>query len=137
MPVLSIVMPWDGGRELCFALAVLTVIDMWEIRTFNLPGIYESGVRYRLERAKECWVPVRGGCEDWLSARELLRQGVGDCEDLCCFRAAGLRLQGERAYAIPRKTRIGWHIQVRRGDGSIEDPSARLGMRTGRRRIDA
>ena len=133
MPVLSLVTPFDGERDLKFALAVLTVLDMEQIRQHRLPPLYASGVRYRREQPKQCWAPVNGGCEDWLTALELLRQGVGDCEDLAAYRAAELRLAGEKATAFPRPNGVmGWHIQVRREDGSIEDPSAKLGMPTGR-----
>ena len=130
MRVLSITVPFEGERELVAALALLTVINVLQLRWYKLPPLYESGVRYRQEQEKQCWHPIPGGCEDWLSVAELYRQRVGDCEDLAAARAAELILLGERARAIPKRTRAGWHIVVRRGDGSIEDPSARLGMKT-------
>lgn len=126
--MLSIAMPFEGERELGAALALLTVIDLFQLVWFQLPDLYASGVRYRQEQAKQCWHPIPGGCEDWNSAWEVVRQGVGDCEDLACYRAADLIRAGERARAIARKTRTGWHIVVRRENGSIEDPSANLGM---------
>jgi hypothetical protein len=121
-------MPFEGERELTAALALLTVIDLLQKSWFGVPALYESGVRYRREEAKSCWHPISGGCEDWLSAWEVLRQGFGDCEDLAAWRSADLIAAGERARAVPRRTREGWHIVVRRGDGSIEDPSRILGM---------
>jgi hypothetical protein len=132
--VLSITVPFKGERELTAALALLTVINMLQIRWYRLVPLYASGVRYKREQAKTCWHPVDGGCEDWLSIAQLYEQQRGDCEDLACARAAELRLAGERARAIPMRTRAGWHIVVRRGDGSIEDPSAKLGMGKKRRR---
>lgn len=128
MPVLSITMPFDGERELNAALAVLTVIDVLQLKWHRLPPLYGSGVFYEREHAKTCWKPTRGGCEDWLSAVQVLNQGKGDCEDLACWRASELIVRGERARAVAQRTREGWHITVRRGDGSHEDPSRILGM---------
>lgn len=131
MPLLSITMPYEGQRELSAALAFLTVIDcmqlLWHPR---IPSLYRSGVRYQREDTKRCWAPRNGGCEDWLTIREVLAQGLGDCEDLACWRAAELRVRaGEPATAVAiRVPRVGWHIVVRRADGSIEDPSKKLGM---------
>lgn len=62
---------------------------------------------------------------------------VSNCDDLAPWRCAELREAGE-----PAKIRVQWkrdartgqklfHILVRRADGSIEDPSLKLGMRTG------
>ena len=122
-------MPFEGERELSAALALLTVVDVLQIRWYGLPPLYRAGVQYRREQAKQCWHPISGGCEDWLSAWEVKRQGYGDCEDLASWRAAELNLAGERARAVPVRTRSGWHIVVRRADGTIEDPSAKLGMK--------
>lgn len=121
-------MPFEAERELTLALSLLTVVDMMQIGWYKLPPLYSSGVRYEREEAKTCWAPVAGGCEDWLSAWEVLRQGKGDCEDLAAWRAAELILQGEQARAIPKRTKRGWHIIVRRESGTLEDPSAALGM---------
>ncbi len=134
MPVLSITMPFDGERELRAALAVLTVIDLMQLKWARddgapLPALYKSGVRYRREEKKSCWAPTRGGCEDWLSAVQVISQRFGDCEDLAAWRASELIAQGERAArAIPKRTREGWHIVVQRADGRLEDPSRILGM---------
>jgi hypothetical protein len=90
------------------------------------PRLYESGVRYEEEPP---------GQEDWQDVPTCLRLGVGDCEDLACWRAAELRIR-DRVQAKPTfiwKIRPGggylYHIQVKYPDGRIEDPSRRLGMR--------
>jgi hypothetical protein len=89
-----------------------------------LPSLYSSGVRYKAEPK---------GRESWQDAPTTLQVGHGDCEDLAAWRAAELRLQGENAQACLHR-RIGpdgaslMHAVVRRADGSIEDPSAKLGM---------
>lgn len=121
-------MRFEARRELDLALALLTVADVHEIGWYKLPPLYRSGVVYAREEAKACWRPTNGGCEDWLSAQMVYEQRRGDCEDLACYRAAELIRRGERARAVPIKTRQGWHIVVRRGDGSTEDPSRMLGM---------
>lgn len=136
MGVLSITMPFEGERELSVALALLTVIDVCQMKWRKLPQLYRSGVYYEREDAKQCWLPMKGGCEDWLSAEQVIAQGKGDCEDLACYRAAELILKGERARAIPIRTRIGWHIVVRRADGTREDPSRVLGMHGAQGRRD-
>lgn len=89
---------------------------------YEAPLLYESGVRYRRERA---------GKEEWLIVPQILAAGWDDCEGLAGWRAAELRtLDGEPARAIairtgPKK----FHAVVRRADGSIEDPSRILGMK--------
>jgi hypothetical protein len=80
----------------------------------GFPALYDSGVVYRRERGTERWQP----------ATDLLRNMRGDCEDLAAYRAAELRMEGEPAtVAIIRTRRGSFHAVVRRGDGSIEDPS--------------
>jgi hypothetical protein len=87
------------------------------------PELYASGVRYEREPQKR---------ERWQLPRETMSARVGDCEDLAAgWRVPELWEQGERAAAVfikrinPRLR----HIMVRRADGTLEDPSARLGMR--------
>jgi hypothetical protein len=128
MPALSIVMHWDRPRELAWALAACTAIDVWELRAFRaIPPLYQSGVRYAREVCRAPTLP--GACERFLTARQCLREGEGDCDDLACWRAAELIVMGERARAIAMPSSVGFHVVVRRADGSIEDPSKRLGMR--------
>lgn len=87
----------------------------------GLPGLYESGARYRRESE---------GREEWRDAARVARDRVGDCEDLAAYRVGELLARGERACAHVYQPRPGlWHVVVRRADGTIEDPSARLGMR--------
>lgn len=81
----------------------------------GFPELYRSGIVYRRE-------PI--GEEHWQTATELLRNGLGDCEDLSAYRAAELRMLGEPAGVAIVPTRRGsFHAVVRRGDGRIEDPS--------------
>jgi hypothetical protein len=104
----------------------------------NVPGIYASGVRYEEEPG---FVFQGEPVEEFALIPIILARGFGDCDDLAPWRCAELRLSGE-----PAKIRIQWqrpkkpdgtlgrkyfHIVVRRGDGSIDDPSAKLGMHDG------
>jgi len=61
---------------------------------------------------------------------EVMRHRFGDCEDLSAWRVAELRLGGVRAipWVVQSGNRL-YHVQVRYPDGTIEDPSRRLGMR--------
>ena len=102
----------------------------------ELPPLYECGVRYRRER--------RSGIEDFKGADRCLRDfhagspnGI-DCDDLAPWRAAELVVSGVDPDAYPfvyqPRPRL-MHVIVVRGDGTLEDPSAMLGMRN--RKINA
>lgn len=86
----------------------------------NLPSIYDAGVRYR----------GRDPQEDWRNAVEVVNERYGDCEDLAAARVGELRARrGEAAHVDVRRTGPKMtHAFVIRGDGSIEDPSRKLGM---------
>lgn len=79
------------------------------------------------------------GREDWDPAAVFMPRLWGDCEDLAGKRAADLRRAGEtsaradtyRSRVRPDGTAV-WHAIVVRGDGTLEDPSALLGMPTHR-----
>ncbi len=88
----------------------------------HIPSILSGGVRYQREPRDE---------EKWLTISQLFRQGHGDCEDLSAARIAEQWMAGDRnAHAdvkVVNPTLI--HIRMRRGDGTLEDPSRLLGMR--------
>jgi hypothetical protein len=114
-------------RTLKILLAALTQIDCEYLRAYpKTPLLYASGVRYEEEPP---------GQEDWQDIPTCLRLGIGDCEDLACWRAAELRVrynvQAAPTFIWKRRPEGGYlyHIQVRYPDGRIEDPSRRLGMR--------
>jgi hypothetical protein len=120
---LSIVVPWAGESDLAPALAALTGLNLSIMRRHALPQLYDSGVRYQREA-----IAHGRPREQWLTAPVVLSRGAGDCEDLCCYRAAELRLKGIAAIAMARPSSVGWHIVVKYPDGQIEDPSRKLGM---------
>jgi hypothetical protein len=102
------------------------ILERAESSGRGLPLLYGAGVRYRPEAA---------GREDWDPVNVVYPRGWGDCEDLAAVRAAELRHHtGERARADTYVSRTGptgrtWHAVVVREDGTVEDPSALLGMR--------
>ena len=114
------------ARAARLAIEACVMVNREHIRRFRTPALYSSGVRYRLEP---------DGTEDFTDLEVLLRRGWGDCAQLVAWRVAELREQGE-----PAQVRLTWvthngrrmfHVQVRRADGRIEDPSVRLGMNSG------
>lgn len=115
------------ARFLCEA-AILSnrdYISSMTKRSRAVPKLYASGVRYQNEPA---------GQPDWcVDIPVILRRRWGDCLHLCAWRVAELREQGENAqvrmyWLFPAKNQRMFHVQVRRADGSIEDPSRKLGM---------
>lgn len=109
-------------------LEALVTVNQLYLLTHHVPDIYESGVVYREE-------PKGLGYEDFAPIPTILSRGWGDCDDLAPWLCAQCRMKGEKA-----KIRIQWktlrpkgsklfHIVVRHEDRSIEDPSAKLGMR--------
>lgn len=121
------------ARGFLRAVVAVNRIEMQMARAKGrpFPLLYESGVRYEREKSR--------GYEDFADAQTVLRRaskGMGsDCEDLCAYRIAELQEQGE----LGADFRIYWrkprrdgsmmmHVEVRRQDGSIEDPSRFLGL---------
>lgn len=115
-----------------FALAVRAVMEgvieanRIFLRHHAVPPMYSLGLKYQSEPP--------GTTEEFADIPTVLSRGWGDCDDLVAFRIAQLRHEGE--HATPR---VSWrpaangrprlfHVLVRRADGTIEDPSALLGM---------
>lgn len=96
----------------------------WLIVHPNTPKLYDSGVVYEREPP---------GQEEWQTIPSVIDQGSGDCEDLAAWRVAELQRAGEPARIITKSARqlsgkLLIHVLVRRGDGTLEDPSMLLGM---------
>jgi hypothetical protein len=113
-------------KSLEILLECLTRLDLHYLyQNPNTPPIYESGVVYERESAST---------EEWLTIPEILARGVGDCEDLACWRAAEYRYQGIQAHPFvtrmpTRSDRPLYHVRIRLANGrTIEDPSRELGM---------
>lgn len=125
-----VAMPFVTATDLGLALDAVTAWNIDAMRERPLPPLYQAGVRYAREPMCRHESGAENMCEEFVTAHEVVRRGIGDCDDLGPFRAAELRLQGEQAQAFARRSPAGWHVVVRREDGSIEDPSAKLGMPT-------
>lgn len=118
--------PLRGRADLLGALAAHVDACVRDLRANPRPPLYAAGVRYTRDDPDE----------RWQLPSETAARGGGDCEDLASWRCAELRLGGESCRVVVRRTGpTVLHAVVERGDGSIEDPSRRLGM--GRERIGA
>lgn len=119
-------------RETALALTLLgpVAINRILIRKFDLPPLYDSGVRYRKDRR-------RNGKRNELlaNAYDLVRRGYGDCDDLAAYRAAELQLAGiDAKVCVVRTGPRTLHAVVCNTSGEIiDDPSRRLGMKGKRR----
>lgn len=109
------------------SLDALVRANRYMLTRYRVPPLYRSGVRYQTEEPP---------AERWLTAPVALQEGVADCEDLACWRAAELQMQGERARPVYKQEQVSglpgfrlWHILVERPGGKFEDPSRILGMR--------
>ena len=110
----------EGIEELEALLEGLVLLNLSQLRRGLCPPLYHAGVRYQREPP---------GREDWFTAVKCFRKKHGDCEDLSAYLAASYRLVGIEARAVVRQVRPGLkHVTVRLPDGTIEDPSKRLGM---------
>lgn len=111
----------DGIEEIEALLEGLVRLNLSQLRRGKAPPIYSSRVRYKREPR---------GREDWQSAAKANRAGTADCEDLAAWLAASYRLVGVNARAIVKQVGPGLkHCLVQLPDGTIEDPSKRLGMK--------
>ena len=106
------------------------------MRKLDLPPLYDADVVFKRE-------PWRKGIEEFADALTVFRRGWGDCDDLCPYRVAELQERGCKRWGLPRDPKAGfrlywrydergrprlYHVQVRHGNGFIEDPSRYLGM---------
>lgn len=107
-------------RFIVAALQGLVAVNREYLRHHSYPRLYDAGVRYRTE-------PKLRGPEDWQTIPELIKARSGDCEDLAAARVAELQEAGEAADVHVKRTgKRRFHAVVRRGDGTIEDPSKLL-----------
>lgn len=124
----NICVPVGGPIGLEAALEALVALNRVYLRSHpTAPMLYESGVRYLRDVDNRDQRKPRA--ELWYTVPDVLRSGGADCKCLAAYRVAELRETGEEARClVKRVTAHLWHIQVTRGDGTMEDPSAELGM---------
>jgi len=112
--------PEETVRACSYLLEALILMDMDILRREKwIPPLYRSRVRYQAEPP---------GQERFDHPLICMERGWGDCDDLVGWRCAELRLAGEHAtprILWPEGTRR-YHAQLRRADGTIEDPSRTL-----------
>lgn len=110
----------EGIEELEALLEGLVRLNLTQLRRGLCPPIYQSGVRYQREPP---------GREDWQTALECYQRQRADCEDLAAYLAASYRLVGVEASCHVYQAAPGLkHVVCRLPDGTIEDPSKKLGM---------
>lgn len=125
---------WD--QVLTYILRALTLANVDFLRANpSTPRMYDSGMVYR---------PDGIGDQAWLDVGAALERGWADCKTVSAIRAAELQVAGEEAWPIVGRRRVMdvptvgrvnvIHIQVRRRDGRVEDPSAILIDRENARR---
>ena len=120
--------PHETVRLARILLDATIAVNRAIMRRVRVPGLYATRVRYRDEPP---------GRERFDHVGIVLRRGDGDCDDLVAWRVAELHEAGE-VRAAPRilwpKNVRRYHAQVRRADGSIEDPALILLRREQRER---
>lgn len=109
-------------RCLLQALVMVNRITLKSDKT--IPPLYKAGVRYESEPTGE---------ETFRDVTVVNHLKHGDCAHLAAWRVAELQNAGENAtlriaWKVTRRGKRLFHVQVRRADGRIEDPSALLGM---------
>jgi hypothetical protein len=107
------------------ALESVTRLNESMLKQGKIPT-FEDGLKEGIK-----WKPEPPGEEHFDHAGTVLRRKWGDCDDLAPWQAASLRVTGEDPNATAIVRRSGpkrWHAIVRRGDGSIDDPSRAAGM---------
>lgn len=116
----------SSERVLAKSLDLLYTADVEYLRRYpQTPSIYTPGVvRYVRE-------PIPA--EVWKTIPYIIEDGFADCEDSACARSSELLVHdGIDAKPVFSFRKIGnlsiYHIVVRHPDGTIEDPSKRLGM---------
>ena len=119
-------------RAMHFLLHALCCINFEYLKQYGAPPLYRSGVRYDNAHA---------GKKEWQDILKTLQLRKGDCKDLACWLVAEHWLQGMRSRCFikyrmrPFRKPDGtmarfslYHVLVERPDGTLEDPSIKLGM---------
>jgi hypothetical protein len=120
----------SSGRELAAAMRhVLSALADCYVaharRGHPLPLLANTGIKFRHE-------PNAGtGIEDWADPWTVLQRGWADCDDLVMYRLVELRLAGQTAHVSVIWQGNGFHVRVRRANGSLEDPALYLLRKNG------
>jgi len=110
------------------ALQAAVAINRGIMAMQHVPRLYEAGLVFR----REPNALIKKGIEQFDNCLQVLERGGGDCDDLVAYRVAELQHLGETGADLkiiwPKGTRR-YHAQVRREDGTYEDPSRVLLLR--------
>jgi len=114
-----------ANAELICALTMLLVPQaMRDIKARKVPPLYKSGVKYQRQNPKACAFRMPS---------DVQKRRNGDCKQLVLWRIAELHIAGEKATPrvmwLNHRDGLQAHIQIRRKDGTTEDPSVILGMK--------
>lgn len=118
----------DAERKeaLNHALEAVTIANAGMMRAGLAPKITPL-----IKAGRVKWRPEPPGDEHFDLASTVVGRGWGDCDDLAPAYAGQLRATGRDPEARAFVRRSGptrWHALVRRGDGTVEDPSRAAGM---------
>ena len=92
-------------------------------RQMKLPDLYESGIKFAPE-------PNHGEFEEFALPWVTLARKWGDCDDLIIYRLAQIISEGTKAKVRCAFYGNEMHVQIRHQNGSLEDPSQKLGAPT-------
>ena len=101
-------------------LVIMVAVNRVLLKKGLVGPLYRSGVRFQEEPK---------GIETFVDALTCKRRGHGDCAHLAAWRCAELQNAGEKADLRIKWKHPVYHVQVRRQNRRIEDPSRALGMR--------
>jgi hypothetical protein len=130
----------DGDPEVvqaqvAYHLEGVARTNRWLMLTHRVPLLYRSGVRYAIEDSA-------GESQTMADCLEALERRTTECMGASCWRLAehrnaagseeraaqyGLHVYPKDYIVEGQHVRL-FHVQVRHPDGSIEDPSVKIGM---------
>lgn len=130
--------PIEGRYELIMHMleGLIGINEIYLSSYPDTPQLYESGVVYTDQVPEADPFSTGMQTDRWQDIPRLLMTGAGACEDLASWRVAELRAQGDLGADVTVLTQpdgqgnVLYHIRVIKGDGTLEDPSAVLGMPT-------
>ena len=120
----SLEVPSSPGTYTAALEGLTGVNEVLMRRDPSIPPLYSTGVQWEVRQGDPSETR-------WRYAPDVALEGWGDCQDLSAYRAAELRVSGADPAAHVRVYPTGpnrYHAVVARGDGTVEDPSAILGM---------
>lgn len=107
------------------AVEFLVRVDQAEIKRYNLPSLYKTGIVYEHSEPRHDTA--------WKDAISAYDTGLGNCKVLAAYliawnRNRGIRCKPFLVQTINDDDTQDWHVAVEYADGRVEDPSKRLGM---------